>query len=85
MTEEFQILSPDEVRDTGAFLPEWNGITVWMKELQCEFCTTDLKGNVMLLQWNKRSDLHFMCVPCFHRLLQKADERYAAAVSHLEE
>lgn len=67
----FEPLTLEQLRASGAFLPTFDGVTIWRKDLQCEFCTSEFEADsrVIILQWQKRSDLHLMCADCFKQLL----------------
>lgn len=67
---EFQPLTPDELRETGVILPELNGLAMWMKPLECEFCGAKLETHVIALQKVQRSALNFMCIPCARELFR---------------
>jgi len=69
--EDFEQLSVEQLRDTGAFIPELNGFALWSKTLECEYCATTLVGKVIVLQSVKSQSIHFMCPACFRRLLAR--------------
>ena len=66
--EEIEILTPDELRDTGIAIPEFNGVTIWHNDLVCGFCLGPVEIHVYLLQWEKRSAVHLMCENCFRKM-----------------
>jgi len=68
---EFQPLTTDELRDTGAFLPELNGYTLWHKSPTCDYCQLPLEHSFMVLQKVARSGLSFMCNECLRRLFKE--------------
>jgi len=64
---EFEQLSTEELRETGTILPPLNGLTVWRKFLQCDYCfeTLDTDEPAYLLQTVNKSLLHLMCGECW--------------------
>jgi hypothetical protein len=64
---QFQQLSTEELRETGTILPALNGLTVWRKFLQCDYCFEPLDSDypVYLLQTLHKPGLHLMCGECW--------------------
>jgi len=69
-SEEFQVMSPEQTAEMEEFIPDFNGMTIWVKSLECEYCQKLLESKVVVFKWSG-PELRFMCPDCFHRMWKK--------------
>lgn len=67
---QFERLTPEEVRESGAFLPDLDGFTLWHKKVQCDYCAQPIVDRMVVFQKHNRSGITLMCIPCVVRLFK---------------